>query len=185
MSIQTTRCGSMGWVSEPGGYRYAAQQPRHPAALARHAAVPAGLCGARRPEAGYPDFVPDSCMINQYLPGTKTGPAPRPRRARSARARGVAVTRPARHLFVWWPATHQQNPALPFGPWRRGGVGRPVAPGFSWRIAGGRGRPRAAGAAARQRDVSQASASPAAAAPAAAHAPRCRRCGGNWCLACR
>ena len=24
-------------------------------------------------QAGYPDFVPDSCMINQYLPGNKLG----------------------------------------------------------------------------------------------------------------
>lgn len=73
MSIQTTRCGSMGWVSEPGGYRYAPHRPgtRQPwpampdclMAFAVHAAT----------EAGYPDFVPDSCMVNQYLPGNKLG----------------------------------------------------------------------------------------------------------------
>jgi alkylated DNA repair protein (DNA oxidative demethylase) len=73
MSIQTTRCGSMGWVSEPGGYRYAASNPhtRQP-----WPAIPANMVDfavLAATEAGYPDFVPDSCLINQYLPGNKLG----------------------------------------------------------------------------------------------------------------
>jgi DNA oxidative demethylase len=73
MSIQTTRCGSMGWVSEPGGYRYA---PRNPLTRAPWPAIPECLVAfavRAATEAGYPDFVPDSCMINQYLPGNKLG----------------------------------------------------------------------------------------------------------------
>lgn len=73
MSIQTTRCGSMGWVSEPGGYRYATSNPgthqpwpAMPQCLLRFAVRAAT-------EAGYPGFVPDSCMINQYLSGNKLG----------------------------------------------------------------------------------------------------------------
>ncbi len=73
MSIQTTRCGSMGWVSEPGGYRYA---PRNPGTRQPWPALPACLhdfAVRAAAEAGYPDFVPDSCLINQYLPGNKLG----------------------------------------------------------------------------------------------------------------
>jgi DNA oxidative demethylase len=73
MSIQTTRCGSMGWVSEPGGYRYA---PSNPSTRAPWPAMPQCLLDfavRAATEAGYPDFVPDSCMVNQYLPGNKLG----------------------------------------------------------------------------------------------------------------
>ena len=73
MSIQTTRCGSMGWVSEPGGYRYAASNPhtRQPWPAIPLNMVDFAVLAAT--EAGYPDFVPDSCLINQYLPGNKLG----------------------------------------------------------------------------------------------------------------
>jgi DNA oxidative demethylase len=73
MSIQTTRCGSMGWVSEPGGYRYA---PSNPNTRAPWPSMPQCLLDfavRAATEAGYPDFVPDSCMVNQYLPGNKLG----------------------------------------------------------------------------------------------------------------
>lgn len=73
MSIQTTRCGSMGWVSEPGGYRYA---PRNPGTRQPWPAMPECLLRfavRAATEAGYPDFVPDSCLVNQYLPGNKLG----------------------------------------------------------------------------------------------------------------
>lgn len=73
MSIQTSRCGSMGWVSEPGGYRYAASNPH---TQAPWPAIPPGMVDfavRAAAEAGYPDFVPDSCLINQYLPGNKLG----------------------------------------------------------------------------------------------------------------
>jgi alkylated DNA repair protein (DNA oxidative demethylase) len=73
MSIQTTRCGSMGWVSKPGGYRYAASNPhnRQPWPAIPWSMVEFAVHAAT--EAGYPDFVPDSCLINQYLPGNKLG----------------------------------------------------------------------------------------------------------------
>ncbi len=73
MSIQTTRCGSLGWVSEPGGYRYAASNPhtRQPWPAIPSCMVDFAVHAAT--EAGYPNFVPDSCLINQYLPGNKLG----------------------------------------------------------------------------------------------------------------
>ena len=73
MSIQTTRCGSVGWLSEPGGYRYSTINPRtgQPWPAIPECLMDFAIDAAA--QAGYPDFVPDSCMINQYLPGNKLG----------------------------------------------------------------------------------------------------------------
>ena len=71
MSVAMSNCGALGWVSDPHGYRYATHDPlsdqRWPAmplcclALAQRAAA----------LAGYANFQPDACLINQYLPGAK------------------------------------------------------------------------------------------------------------------
>ncbi len=73
MSVATTRCGPLGWVSGPDGYHYAAQHPRTgqpwpamPACLMDFAVQAAW-------DAGYPRFAPDSCLINLYVPGAKLG----------------------------------------------------------------------------------------------------------------
>lgn len=75
MSVATTRCGPDGWV--PGGtdgsYHYAAQHPREGG---RWPAMPGCLMDfalRAATEAGYPQFVPDSCLINLYAPGAKLG----------------------------------------------------------------------------------------------------------------
>jgi DNA oxidative demethylase len=73
MSVQTTRCGSMGWVSEPGGYRYAASNPGTQQPWPAMPPYLLDFAVRAATQAGYPDFVPDSCMINQYLPGNKLG----------------------------------------------------------------------------------------------------------------
>lgn len=71
MSVAMTSCGPLGWVSDTNGYRYSPHDPQTnrpwPAmpvclqTLARRAAA----------EAGYSDFAPDACLINQYAPGAK------------------------------------------------------------------------------------------------------------------
>ncbi len=71
MSVAMTNCGDAGWLTDQRGYRYDRIDPDSlrpwPAmpgcfqALARRAAA----------EAGYPDFAPDSCLINRYEPGTR------------------------------------------------------------------------------------------------------------------
>lgn len=71
MSVAMTNCGSLGWTSDSHGYRYSSLDPltRQPwppmpqlfLSLARKAAV----------LAGYQEFRPDACLINQYLPGSK------------------------------------------------------------------------------------------------------------------
>ncbi|SDV50582.1 DNA oxidative demethylase AlkB [Chitinasiproducens palmae] len=71
MSVSTSNCGRLGWVSDRAGYRYVARDPLTgrdwpalPAAferLAREAAAAAGFDG----------FVPDACLINRYMPGAR------------------------------------------------------------------------------------------------------------------
>ncbi|CAB5703756.1 Alpha-ketoglutarate-dependent dioxygenase AlkB [Delftia tsuruhatensis] len=71
MSVAMTNCGTLGWTSDRRGYRYSGVDPLNgrpwpamPAAFlqfARDAAAAAGFGG----------FVPDACLINQYLPGNR------------------------------------------------------------------------------------------------------------------
>lgn len=75
MSVATTRCGPVGWVQggPDGGHHYAAQHPRtgEPWPAMPGCLMDFALCAAL--EAGYPQFVPDSCLINHYAPGAKLG----------------------------------------------------------------------------------------------------------------
>jgi alkylated DNA repair protein (DNA oxidative demethylase) len=71
MSVAMTNCGQLGWVTDRKGYRYDATDPESglpwppmPSSflkLAKNAAA----------EAGFPDFVPDACLINRYETGAK------------------------------------------------------------------------------------------------------------------
>ncbi|KEA62526.1 Alkylated DNA repair protein AlkB [Marinobacterium lacunae] len=73
MSVKTSSCGALGWVSDALGYRYADTDPltgqpwpAMPTALqvlARDAAA----------EVGFGAFEPDACLINCYQPGAKMG----------------------------------------------------------------------------------------------------------------
>lgn len=73
MSVTTTSCGQLGWVSDRRGYRYESADPyshkpwppmpTNFLALAQNAAA----------RAGFVDFQPDACLINRYAPGSKMG----------------------------------------------------------------------------------------------------------------
>ncbi len=71
MSAAMTNCGRLGWVTDRTGYRYSEYDPETGQPWP---AMPDCLLelatGAAR-EAGYPDFVPDACLINRYLPGSR------------------------------------------------------------------------------------------------------------------
>lgn len=74
MSVATTNCGALGWVSDARGYRYSATDPLSGqpwpampaafAALARAAAQAAGF-------AAFAAFAPDACLVNHYAPGAR------------------------------------------------------------------------------------------------------------------
>jgi alkylated DNA repair protein (DNA oxidative demethylase) len=71
MSVATTSCGSLGWVSDPHGYRYAAHDPNTGQAWPAMPACFMALAASAAAQAGYADFVPNACLINQYAPGAK------------------------------------------------------------------------------------------------------------------
>ncbi len=71
MSVATTSCGPLGWVSDPQGYRYAATDPRSGQPWPAMPACFMDLAQRAAAQAGYDNFAPDSCLINQYVPGAK------------------------------------------------------------------------------------------------------------------
>lgn len=71
MSVATTSCGLLGWVSDPHGYRYAALDPQTGQPWPAMPACFLELAESAAAQAGYAGFVPDACLINQYLPGAK------------------------------------------------------------------------------------------------------------------
>ena len=73
MSVATTRCGPLGRAPGPDGNYEIAE---HPQSSKPWPAMPDCLMGfALRAAAvaGYPNYVPDSCLINVYVPGAKLG----------------------------------------------------------------------------------------------------------------
>jgi alkylated DNA repair protein (DNA oxidative demethylase) len=71
MAVALTNCGALGWTSDRRGYRYTHLDPLSgepwpamPASFLQHAEE-----WAR--QAGFDGFVPDACLINRYLPGTR------------------------------------------------------------------------------------------------------------------
>ncbi|MFK7893549.1 MAG: alpha-ketoglutarate-dependent dioxygenase AlkB [Granulosicoccus sp.] len=73
MSVKTSNCGSLGWISDRKGYRYSDTDPVTGQAWP---AIPAGflrLAISAAEAAGYRGFLPDVCLINFYEPGTQMG----------------------------------------------------------------------------------------------------------------
>lgn len=71
MSVAMTNCGDYGWVTDKSGYRYS---PIDPVSGHKWPVMPDVLldCAARTARmAGFDGFVPDACLVNRYLPGTK------------------------------------------------------------------------------------------------------------------
>jgi alkylated DNA repair protein (DNA oxidative demethylase) len=71
MSVAMTNCGSLGWVSDERGYRYAASDPQSgrlwppmPQAFLELAQSAAFACE-------FPGFTPDACLLNRYEPGAR------------------------------------------------------------------------------------------------------------------
>ena len=77
MSVAMTNCGKLGWVSDKKGYRYDALNPNAGSDIAEPWQVmPMSfmqLATQAAALAGYANFVPDACLINQYLPAARMG----------------------------------------------------------------------------------------------------------------
>lgn len=73
MSVAMTNAGSLGWVSDRRGYRYQSLDPQTGKPWPPMAPALAILAGRAAAAAGFAGFVPDGCLINRYLPGTRMG----------------------------------------------------------------------------------------------------------------
>lgn len=73
MSVQTSSLGALGWVSDAQGYAYSPVNPSTHAPWPPLPTVILQLAAEAAKQAGYADFLPDSCLINVYAPGSKMG----------------------------------------------------------------------------------------------------------------
>jgi alkylated DNA repair protein (DNA oxidative demethylase) len=71
MSVAMTNCGSLGWVSDRAGYRYAAFDPATDLPWPAMPAAFASLAGDAAERAGFANFDPDACLINRYEAGAR------------------------------------------------------------------------------------------------------------------
>lgn len=71
MSVAMTNCGEAGWVSDRKGYRYQKIDPETQQPWPQLPALFLDIAGTAAVTAGYPDFHPDSCLINRYEPGSR------------------------------------------------------------------------------------------------------------------
>jgi alkylated DNA repair protein (DNA oxidative demethylase) len=71
MSVGMTNCGVAGWVTDRSGYRYDRVDPGSGLPWPPMPKCFLDLAIAAAAEAGYPNFVPDACLINRYEPGAK------------------------------------------------------------------------------------------------------------------
>ena len=71
MSVAMTNCGELGWATNERGYVYAANDPLTDQPWPPMPEAFQALCHDAAVAAGYPDFLPDACLINRYAVGAK------------------------------------------------------------------------------------------------------------------
>ncbi|MGE7989549.1 DNA oxidative demethylase AlkB [Pseudomonas sp. NPDC089554] len=71
MAVALSNCGTLGWVSDAQGYRYTLLDPQSGQPWPALPQVLLDLAGKAAQAAGFDGFVPDACLVNHYLPGTR------------------------------------------------------------------------------------------------------------------
>lgn len=71
MSIQLTSCGLLGWTTDEHGYAYRTVDPNTVRPWPEIPDVLKQLALRAAAKAGFPNFQPDSCLINKYEVGSK------------------------------------------------------------------------------------------------------------------
>jgi alkylated DNA repair protein (DNA oxidative demethylase) len=71
MSVAMTNCGDAGWLTDRAGYRYDRIDPETGLSWPTMPDCFRVVATGAADEAGYPNFVPDACLINRYEPGTR------------------------------------------------------------------------------------------------------------------
>lgn len=73
MSARISNCGPLGWATDRQGYRYTAQDPLTDKPWPAMPELFRALASEAARLAGFEDFQPDACLINEYLPGARMG----------------------------------------------------------------------------------------------------------------
>lgn len=71
MAVALTNCGAQGWVSDEQGYRYSPTDPKTGLPWPAMPQALLDLADRAACAAGFDGFVPDACLINHYVPGTR------------------------------------------------------------------------------------------------------------------
>jgi alkylated DNA repair protein (DNA oxidative demethylase) len=71
MSVAMTNCGRLGWISDASGYRYGSIDPQSRQPWPPMPDIFLALATAAAGQAGFDGFIPDACLINQYVPGAR------------------------------------------------------------------------------------------------------------------
>jgi DNA oxidative demethylase len=71
MSVAMTNCGEAGWLSDRAGYRYDRVDPDTGRLWPAMPGCFRALASRAANHAGFPDFAPDACLINRYVPGAR------------------------------------------------------------------------------------------------------------------
>lgn len=71
MSVAMTNCGPLGWVTDRSGYRYSKNDPESGRPWPAMPQAFLALAQSAAARAGYDDFQPTACLVNQYEPGAK------------------------------------------------------------------------------------------------------------------
>ena len=71
MSVGTTSCGLLGWITDRRGYRYSPIDPDSGQPWPAMPAVLQALATDSAARAGFAGFAPDACLINRYAPGAR------------------------------------------------------------------------------------------------------------------
>ncbi len=74
MSVRSTSCGTLGWVSDARGYRYERKDPMTQQPWPPMPEPFLELAQTAAQEAGFDQFIPDSCLINSNQPSAKMSP---------------------------------------------------------------------------------------------------------------
>jgi alkylated DNA repair protein (DNA oxidative demethylase) len=109
MSVAMTNCGSLGWVSDLSGYRYAEQDPENGLAWPSLPRSFRNLATAAAAAAGFTDFVPDACLVNRYDPGARLT-LHQDKNERDFAAPIVSVSLGLSAVFLFGGATREQRP---------------------------------------------------------------------------
>ena len=113
MSVAMSNCGPLGWVSDPSGYRYAACDPLNGQPWPALPACLMDLAQCAAAQAGYADFRPDACLINQYVPGAKLS-LHQDKDERDLRAPIVSLSLGLPAVFLFGTPSRKDRPQ----PWR-------------------------------------------------------------------